>query len=252
MEIMRARLPSGEAAYGIMDGDRLRLLAESPYPGIVEAGRDVPLAEVVPLAPVEPSKVIVVGRNYPPGGVGPPADPGDPLILLKAPSAVIGPGEPIVYPAASRFVKQEAELAVVIGAGGRHLSQEEALDAVFGYTVVDDVGAIDLQEADGQWSRGKSYDSFCPVGPVVVTGLDPSNLTILCRVNGEERQRGSTSSMVHGVDTLVAFISSVMTLLPGDIILTGTPPGSGAVQPGDVVECEVEGIGILTNPVVAA
>jgi 2-keto-4-pentenoate hydratase/2-oxohepta-3-ene-1,7-dioic acid hydratase in catechol pathway len=252
METMRARLRSGEIAYGIVDGDRLRLLDGSPFGGVVEAGRDVPLASVEPLAPVEPSKVVVVGRNYPPAGEARPAMPSDPLVLLKAPSAVIGPGTPIVYPAVSRFVKHEAELGVVIGSGGRHLREEEAHAAVFGYTVVNDLGAIDIQESDGQWVRGKSFDTFCPVGPVVATGLDPSALTILARVNGEERQRASASSMIHGVPALVAFISSVMTLLPGDIVLTGTPPGAGEVHPGDVVECEIEGIGILSNPVVAA
>lgn len=250
MKVMRAGLPSGEAVYGVVDGSALQILSGSPFVELEFTERVVPLESVTPMAPVQPSKIVLAGRNYRKPDV-PPATSGDPLILLKPPTAVIGPDEPIVYPSVSSCVKQEAELGVVVGSVCRDLSPDHALGAVFGYTIVDDLGAADLQERDGQWTRGKSYDSFCPVGPVVVTDLEPGDLLITCRVNGALRQRGRTSGMIHGVPQLLAFVSSVMTLLPGDLILTGTPPGAGEIHPGDVVEIEIEGIGVLSNPVVA-
>jgi 2-keto-4-pentenoate hydratase/2-oxohepta-3-ene-1,7-dioic acid hydratase in catechol pathway len=193
-----------------------------------------------------------VGRNYAEHAREHNAEVPDlPLLFLKPPSAVIGPGEKIVVPPQSENVEHEAELVVVIGKKGRWIAPERALDYVFGYTIGIDVTARDLQRRDGQWTRGKSFDTFCPLGPWIETELDPADTLITCRVNEEMRQMASTREMVFTVAQLVAFSSTVMTLLAGDLIMTGTPAGVGSIKPGDVVEATVEGIGILRNPVIA-
>ncbi|HPO59722.1 MAG TPA: fumarylacetoacetate hydrolase family protein, partial [Anaerolineaceae bacterium] len=174
-----------------------------------------------------------------------------PLLFLKPPSSVIGPGEAILLPPQSRQVEHEAELAVVIGRLGRWIPPEAALDYVFGYTVANDVTARDLQRRDGQWTRGKGFDTFCPLGPWIETDYDPYDNLITCRVNGEIRQMASTRDMIFPVQQLVAFASSVMTLEPGDVILTGTPAGIGPLLDGDEVAVDIEGIGELRNPVKA-
>jgi 2-keto-4-pentenoate hydratase/2-oxohepta-3-ene-1,7-dioic acid hydratase in catechol pathway len=173
-----------------------------------------------------------------------------PLLFLKPISAVIGPGDNIVLPPQSKQVEHEGELAVVIGRTGRWIAAEEAREYIFGYTVADDVTARDLQRRDGQWTRGKGFDTFCPLGPWIETDLDPADVLVQTRVNGEMRQMASTREMMFSVEQLIAFISSVMTLEPGDVILTGTPAGIGPLKHGDVVEVTVEGIGSLSNPVV--
>ena len=175
----------------------------------------------------------------------------EPLFFSKPPSSVIGPLEPIVHPILSQQVDYEGELAVVIGRRVRNVTPEKALDFVLGYTCGNDVTARDLQRRDDQWTRAKGFDTFCPLGPHIVTDLDPAHLTIRTRVNGEIRQSTLTTDMVFGVAELIAYISQVMTLEPGDVILTGTPSGVGPLQPGDVVEVEIEGIGTLCNPVVS-
>ncbi|HFD39875.1 MAG TPA: FAA hydrolase family protein, partial [Anaerolineae bacterium] len=176
--------------------------------------------------------------------------PDEPLLFLKPPSAVIGPGEAIVYPQhLSRRVEHEAELAVVIGRRARRVPPAEAPAYILGYTCANDVTARDLQRRDGQWTRGKGFDTFCPLGPWIVPGLDPGDLAIRCLVNGQVRQQGRTSQMIFAIADLIAYISAVMTLEPGDVILTGTPSGVGLLQPGDQVTVEIEGIGSLTNPV---
>jgi 2-keto-4-pentenoate hydratase/2-oxohepta-3-ene-1,7-dioic acid hydratase in catechol pathway len=250
MRIMRVQTPEGEVVYGRAEGDLLRVHEGDPFGDFAPTGRVWRLAEVAVLAPVEPSKIVVVGRNYPRPGEAAFAG-GEPLILMKPATTVIGPGEAIVRPPEVTRLKLEAELAVVIGRRARHVSVEDAPAHVLGYTVANDLGAVDLMEKDGQWVRGKSYDTFCPLGPAVVTGLDPSDLLITCRVNGRECQRASTAEMFHSVARLVAFASRVMTLLPGDVIVTGTPPGAVEVVPGDLIEMEIAGIGTLANPVVA-
>jgi 2-keto-4-pentenoate hydratase/2-oxohepta-3-ene-1,7-dioic acid hydratase in catechol pathway len=174
-----------------------------------------------------------------------------PLLFFKPPSAVIGPGAPIVLPPQSRQVEHEAELAVIIGRPGRWISPEDASDHIFGYTVANDVTARDLQRSDGQWTRGKGFDTFCPLGPWIETEFDPSDALITCHVNNEMRQMASTRDMVFTIRQLIAFASSVMTLETGDLFLTGTPAGVGPLTPGDVVEARVEGLGALENPVVA-
>lgn len=207
------------------------------------------------LAPLTfaPSKIIGIGQNYRAHaaemGKG---IPGEPLMFLKPPSALCGDGAPIGRPAGHARVDHEAELGVIIGTRARRVSREDALAHVLGYTCVNDVTVRDLQQKDGQWTRAKGFDSFCPVGPRVVSGLDPSDLRIVARVNGAVRQDSRTSDLIFDVPTLIAFISRHMTLEPGDLISTGTPAGVGNLVPGDVVEIEVEGIGVLRNPVIDA
>ena len=177
--------------------------------------------------------------------------PKEPLLFLKPPSAVIGPGETIVMPPESERVDHEGELGIVIGRGGKRIAQADALSHVFGATAVNDVTARDLQKKDGQWSRAKGFDTFCPVGPVIVTGLELGALPLACRVRGETKQSGNTRDMIFSVAELIAYISAAFTLFPGDLIVTGTPEGVGPLAAGDVVEVEVEGVGVLSNPVSA-
>jgi 2-keto-4-pentenoate hydratase/2-oxohepta-3-ene-1,7-dioic acid hydratase in catechol pathway len=200
---------------------------------------------------LRPSKIVAVGRNYLAHAqeLGHPV-PTEPLIFLKPPSAIVGDEDDVVYPRASQRVDHEAELAVVIGRRCKDVMQGDAFDYVRGYTCANDVTARDLQESDDQWTRAKGFDTFCPLGPAIVESLDPSALRVVARVNGEVRQDGRTSDMLFPVPALVAYISSVMTLEPDDVILTGTPPGVGPVRRGDVMEVEVEGIGVLRNRVV--
>ncbi|HZW03280.1 MAG TPA: fumarylacetoacetate hydrolase family protein [Anaerolineaceae bacterium] len=225
---------------GSLFGDYRRLEAETS------------LQTVKLLAPVIPQKIICVGRNYAEHAQEQGVEvPTIPLLFLKPVSSLIGPGEKILIPPQSRQVEHEAELAVVIGKRGRWISADQALDYVLGYTVANDVTARDLQRRDGQWTRGKGFDTFCPLGPWIETESDPYDSLVTCRVNDEIRQMGSTRDMIFPIQQLVAFISSVMTLEPGDVILTGTPAGIGPLLPGDTVEIEVEGIGKLSNPVAA-
>jgi len=240
------------ARYGLVEDGMVYALYGDPF-GQWERGERVgPLETVRLLAPCQPSKIIALGLNYTAHAAESGHDiPSEPLIFLKPPSAVIGPGEPIVLPRLSRRVDYEAELAVVIGHPARHVPPERALEYVLGYTCGNDVTARDLQRRDGQWTRSKSFDTFCPLGPCIETHLDASALRVVCRVNGEVRQEGNTADMVFSVPDLIAFISQVMTLEPGDVIMTGTPMGVGPLAPGDVVEVEIEGIGTLRNPVMA-
>jgi 2-keto-4-pentenoate hydratase/2-oxohepta-3-ene-1,7-dioic acid hydratase in catechol pathway len=200
---------------------------------------------------LRPTKIVAVGRNY----VAHARElghevPKEPLTFLKPVSAIVGDGDDVVYPGQSERVDHEAELAVIIGRRCRGVAAADALGFVRGYTCANDVTARDLQEKDGQWTRAKGFDTFAPLGPRIVTDLDPGNLRVVCRVNGETRQDGGTSDMIFPVAELIAYISSFMTLMPDDVILTGTPPGVSPVRRGDVMEVEVEGIGVLTNRVV--
>jgi 2-keto-4-pentenoate hydratase/2-oxohepta-3-ene-1,7-dioic acid hydratase in catechol pathway len=237
-------------ATGAVEGDYLRPLAGTFFENPVPTGEDVPLAEVRLLAPIIPSKIVAVGRNYADhaeemGG----AIPDEPVIFLKPSTAVIGPGDLIPYPPASTRVDHEAELAVVVGRLARKVRSEEAGRFIMGFTCGNDVTARDLQSKDGQWTRAKGFDGFCPLGPWIETELDPMDLAIECRVNGEPRQAARTSQLAFGPGALIEFVSNVMTLLPGDVILTGTPAGVGALEVGDKVEVEIEGIGVLQNEV---
>ena len=201
-----------------------------------------------------PSKIIGIGKNYAEhvaemgGGEAPAA----PLLFLKPPTAVIGPGDAIRLPVDSDEVHFEGELAAVVGAlGAREVPRERALDTLLGYTIGNDVTARDQQRSDGQWTRAKGYDSFCPLGPWIETVLDPADLVLRTELDGQVKQDSRTSLLLHDVATLVSYVSHVMTLLPGDMILTGTPSGVGPMNVGDTVSVTVEGVGTLTNPVVA-
>lgn len=235
------------------EGDDVRLqeIDGHPFGEVTKTGREWPLADVRLLAPMLPSKVVAIGRNY--------ADhvkemgnelPTSPLLFFKPNTSVVGPDDPIVLPSWTREVSYESELAVVIGKVTKDVEPEDALSKVFGYTVANDVTARDVQRAEDQWARAKGFDSSCPLGPWITTGLDPEDLAVRSRVNGEVRQDGRTSDMIFDVAFLVSYVSQAFTLLPGDVILTGTPAGVGIVNHGDVVECEVEGVGVLRNPVI--
>lgn len=236
--------------WGWLTGEQLGLIDGSPFGEFRRQPADLSLEGLKLLAPVVPGKIICVGRNYPAHAAEHEAEvPELPLLFLKPTSAVIGPGEPIRLPPQSSVVEHEAELAVVIGRGGRWITAEDAGDHVLGYTAACDVTARDLQRIDDQWTRAKGFDSFCPLGPWIDTELDPADVVITCTVSGQLRQMGSTRDMVFPVYELVAYISSIMTLEPGDVILTGTPSGVGPLLEGDEVTVEIEGLGTLTNPV---
>jgi 2-keto-4-pentenoate hydratase/2-oxohepta-3-ene-1,7-dioic acid hydratase in catechol pathway len=199
---------------------------------------------------VQPSKIVCVGRNYAAHAreLGNEV-PKQPLLFFKPPSSLIASGEAIVLPAASQQVEYEAEIGVVIGRRARKVSAADAMEYVQGFTCANDVSARDLQKTDGQWGRAKGFDTFCAVGPVVSAAVDYTTLEVIGRLNGEERQRGRTTDMVFSIPVLIEYISDVMTLEPGDLILTGTPEGVGKLSPGDVIEVEIPGVGVLRNPV---
>ena len=236
----------GVPTIAVLKGDPL-------YAGFELTGQKVVLDDVRLLAPVIPrSKVVCVGKNYAAHAAEMGGEvPTTPLTFLKPNTSVIGPGDPIVYPAQSSEVHHEGELAVVIGRICKDVPAEDAAKVIFGYTVANDVTARDLQRTDGQWTRAKGFDTFCPLGPWIETNLDPADLRVTTTVGDELRQDGRTSDMVFSVADVVAYVSSFMTLLPGDVLLTGTPEGVGPLEVGDSVSVTVEGIGTLTNPVVS-
>lgn len=242
-----------EPSYGIIEDEFVQPLIDADAFGSrprTHTSR-IPLSEVKLLAPVTPSKIVCVGRNYREHAaeLG-NAMPSEPLLFLKAPSAIIASGETILLPPASAQVEHEGELGVVIGRSASHLSDEEdPLAYVLGYTCVNDVTARDLQRKDVQFTRAKSFDTFCPVGPFITTEINPTDVALTTRVNGDIKQQARTSSMAFSVAYLLRYISRAMTLLPGDLIATGTPAGVSRLDDGDVVEVEVEGIGILRNAV---
>ena len=242
----------GDPRFGIVDDDEIVVLRGDPmFSGFDTTEERIPLADVKLLAPVIPrSKVVAVGRNYREHAaeLGNEA-PAEPLLFLKPNTSVIGPGDTIVRPRQSSRVDFEGELAIVIGSIAKNVPEADAASVVFGYTVANDVTARDLQEKDGQWARAKGFDTFCPLGPVIETEFEVANQAIETRVNGEVRQSGRLDEMVHSVASVIAYASAVFTLLPGDVILTGTPAGVGPIMAGDTVEVTVEGIGTLSNPV---
>ena len=225
-----------------------------PFGAITFTGHRWALSDVRLLSPVLPSKVVAIGKNYADHAAematgSNPEPPAQPLIFLKPSTSVIGTGDAIRLPAASQEVHFEGELAVVIGRPAKDVPRENALSVVLGYSCANDVTARDLQRSDGQWTRAKGFDSFCPLGPWIETVLDPSDLGLRTLVNGQVKQDGRTSALVHDVPTLIAYASRVMTLLPGDVLLTGTPAGVGPIVDGDTVTVEIEGIGELVNVV---
>jgi len=247
-------------SFGVIEGeagaDAGATVAEiegHPFGDLTFSGQRWALADVRLLSPILPSKVVCVGRNYAEHAAEHGADvPKEPLLFLKPSTSIIGQHDAIRLPTQSKHVEHEAELAVVIGVtGARRVDRSEAERAIFGYTVANDVTARDLQRSDGQWTRAKGFDSFCPLGPWITTGIDVGDLEVRCEVNEEVRQLGRTKDMVFDVPTLVSYVSHVMTLLPGDVILTGTPAGVSPIVDGDTVTVSVQGIGTLSNRVVA-
>ena len=242
----------GDVAFGVVEGDDVAEMASHPFGPVSLTGNRLPLSEVRLLAPVLPSKVVAIGKNYADHATEMGGDvPERPLLFLKPSTAVIGSGDKIAYPPSSSRVDYEGELAVVIGRLCRDVPVERAAEVILGYTCGNDVTARDQQKTDGQWSRAKGYDTFCPLGPWIETDVDATDLRVTTTLSGETKQDGRTSQIVHKIPDLIAYITSCMTLLPGDVILTGTPAGVGPMQTGDEVVVEIEGIGRLVNTVVA-
>jgi 2-keto-4-pentenoate hydratase/2-oxohepta-3-ene-1,7-dioic acid hydratase in catechol pathway len=246
----------GEVAFGVVEGsDEAPVLAEiagHPFGPITFTGTRHPYGSVKLLAPVLPSKVVAIGKNYADHASEMDSDvPEQPLVFLKPSTAVCASGDTIAYPASSARVDYEGELAVVIGRLCRDVPESRAMEVVFGYTCANDVTARDQQATDGQWSRAKGYDSFCPLGPWIETDISAEDLRITTTLNGETKQDGRTKQIVHKIPQLITYITACMTLLPGDVILTGTPAGIGPMRVGDEVTVEIEGIGRLVNTVAA-
>jgi 2-keto-4-pentenoate hydratase/2-oxohepta-3-ene-1,7-dioic acid hydratase in catechol pathway len=243
----------GVARYGRADAREIEPLSAAPWAGGMPAGAPIALASVPLLAPVTPSKIVCVGRNYADHAkeLG-NAVPDEPLIFLKPPSALLAPGGEIVLPPSSQRVEHEAEIGLVIGKRLARASATECVAAIYGITAVNDVTARDLQRKEVQFTRAKGFDTFCPVGPWIETEYTLEALAVRGRVNGQQRQHGTVGQLIFGIGTLLSFISHVMTLEPGDLVSTGTPEGVGPLVAGDIVEIEVEGVGVLQNRVVDA
>jgi 2-keto-4-pentenoate hydratase/2-oxohepta-3-ene-1,7-dioic acid hydratase in catechol pathway len=250
MRIVRYQYKTEAPCYGWLLEEKVGPITGNIFGEYRRQEVELPLASVRLLAPIQPSKIICIGRNYVEHAREHDAEvPKVPLLFMKPPSSITNPGDAIILPPQSQQVEHEAELVVVIGKRARNIPVEQAQDIVFGYTVGNDVTARDLQRSDGQWTRAKGFDTFCPFGPWVDTEFDPSDAVISCRVSGQPRQMASTRDMVFNVNMLIAFISSVMTLEPGDLIFTGTPAGVSPLKEGDEVVVEIEGLGKLSNPV---
>lgn len=250
MKIVRFET-GGTIRYGILEENSIIGLDGEPYDYINTSSMKFSLASSQLLAPCEPSKIVALGVNYRSHSDEMNSKlPEEPLMFLKPPSSVIGPDEAIVYPPSSERVDFEGELGVVMKDVTKNVSKEDALDHVLGYTCLNDVTARDLQSRDKQWTRGKGFDTFCPFGPWIETEITPEKLHLQTRLNGDVRQDTDTSYLIFPVDVLISFISGVMTLLPGDVIATGTTAGVGPMQPGDTVEVEIEGVGVLKNTIV--
>lgn len=248
-----ARFTSGgDPEYGILDGPELAILKTHPLVSLETTGKRVATKSVRLLAPVLPSKIVCIGMNFAAHASEIALEvPTEPLMFFKPSTSVIGPGDQIRLPWQSNQVELEVELAIVIARVAKDVPVEQASDHIWGYTIANDITARDLQFRDLQWARSKGFDTFCPLGPWIETDFIPDSQQLLSRVNGEERQRGSVSDMVFEPAQLVSFVSENVTLLPGDVILTGSPAGISGIDVGDVVECEIEGIGTLINTVVA-
>jgi len=253
MRLIRYQTKNHGPRFGWVMEDRVGPVEGDPFGEYRRLEAHLPVETVTLLAPIQPGKIVCVGKNYLAHAQEMDSKvPEVPLLFIKPASSLIATGETIQLPPQSQQVEHEGELAVVIGKRGKWIPAEDAVRHIFGYTLANDVTARDLQRKDGQWTRAKGFDTFCPIGPWVETELDPSDLILTCHVNGELRQMASTRDMVFGVAQLIAFISSVMTLEPGDLILTGKPAGVGPLVHGDLVEVTIEGLGVLRNPVASA
>lgn len=252
MKILRFETDQIQACYGWLAGDRVGKIDGDPFGEHRRLDPEYPVTTIRLLPPVLPSKIICVGRNYEEHAREHGVVVSDmPLLFLKPPSALLGISQPIILPPQSTLVEHEAELAVVIGKKCRWINPENASQYIFGYTIGNDVTARDLQRRDQQWTRGKGFDTFCPLGPWIETDFDPSDALITCHVDKELRQMASTRDMIFTVEQIITFAASIMTLMPGDVILTGTPAGVGALFTGNVVKITIDGIGTLSNPVLS-
>jgi 2-keto-4-pentenoate hydratase/2-oxohepta-3-ene-1,7-dioic acid hydratase in catechol pathway len=250
MRIVRYLYKNEEPAYGWIFENKVGDIEGDIFGEYQRLKAEIPLESVKLLAPSQPSKIVCIGRNYTEHARELGNDvPQVPLIFMKPPSSIINPGDTILLPPQSKQVEHEAELVAVIGKRGRNIPPEKAKDHILGYTIGNDITARDLQKTDGQWTRAKGFDTFCSFGPWIDTEFDITDALISCKVSGQPRQMASTRDMVFNVGKLVAFISSVMTLEPGDLIFTGTPAGVGPLHDGDVVEVDIDGLGVLSNPV---
>lgn len=250
MKILRAA-KAGRAFYAELLNNRACVIEGEPWGGVVFTGEEYELSELEVLAPCEPSKIVAVGLNYEKhANELKETLTGDPILFIKPPSAVTPHGRGIVYPAQSRRVDYEAELAAVIGRACKNVTAQEAGGYIFGYTALNDVTARDLQKKDGQWTRAKSFDTFCPVGPYIDTQYEPEGRSVKSVLNGSVMQSGNTADMIFTVPQLISFISGCMTLLPGDVVATGTPEGIGPMQRGDTIEIMIEGLETLRNTVI--
>lgn len=251
MKVARFSVAGAEPQFGVLDGDDVVVLAGDPlYHGINPTDQRLSVDSVKILAPVIPrSKVVCVGMNYAEHAKDMNHDgPSNPLVFLKPNTAVVGPGDTIVIPPVEGRIVHEGELAIVIGSVAKRVAVEDWRDVVFGFTIANDVSARDVMFADGQWARAKGYDTFCPLGPYIDTEIDPFALEIETFVDGELRRKGNTRDLVHSIPEIIAFCSDVWTLLPGDVICTGTPAGLGGFLDGQTVEISIEGLGTLSNP----
>jgi 2-keto-4-pentenoate hydratase/2-oxohepta-3-ene-1,7-dioic acid hydratase in catechol pathway len=250
MRLIRFQAKSEPIQFGWVNNDFVGSIEGSPFGEYQRLEATLPLDSVQLYSPVQPGKIICVGRNYSEHIKEQETEtPTTPLLFLKPPSSVIGPMQAILLPPQSQRVDHEAELVVVIGRRGRWIQPSDAQNYIYGYTVGNDVTARDLQRMDGQWTRGKGFDTFCSLGPWVDTEFNPTDAMITCHVNGELRQMASTHDMIFHADQIITFASSFMTLEPGDVIMTGTPAGISPLQPGDLVEAAIDGLGKLRNPV---
>jgi 2-keto-4-pentenoate hydratase/2-oxohepta-3-ene-1,7-dioic acid hydratase in catechol pathway len=251
MKFIRYKNKRDPISYGWIKDEQVGQITGDLFGEFRRQEAHLPIEDVHLLAPVLPGKIIGVGRNYEEHATEQGVEiPDIPIIFFKPPSSVIGMEEEIVIPPQSREVVHEAELALIIGKSGRWIKPEDSFGHIFGYTIGNDVTARDLQRRDSQWTRGKGFDTFCSLGPWIETDMDPSDALITCKVNDELRQMASTREMVFSIQQLIVYISSIMTLEPGDVILTGTPAGSGPLKNGDKVEITIDGIGALINRVV--
>jgi len=247
MKIVRFAIDN-KVKHGVLSGNSIQCLEDKPFRHVKLSDRHYRLDEVTLLAPCKPSKIVALGLNYHGHAREMNAPiPDAPLIFLKPSTAVIGPEENIIYPSSSHRVDYEAELGVVIKKPTWRVSEEDALDYVLGYTCFNDVTARDIQQHDQQWTRAKSYNTFAAMGPCIETELDPDNAEVESYLNGDLKQKGNTSDLIYNVRLLINFTSHVMSLLPGDIIATGTPSGIGPMYPGDTIEIKINGIGTLRN-----
>ena len=250
MRVARFSL-NGEPRFGIVDGPELVVLKGHPLvSGYDTTGERVALKDVKLLAPTIPSKIVCIGKNYADhvAEMGREINP-EPTIFFKPSSSIIGPGDSIILPTQSERVELEAELTIVIGQITKNVREEQALEYVWGFTIANDVTARDLQASDDQWARAKAFDTFCPLGPWIETEFVPDGQIVESRIDGETKQQASIDLMLHNVPKIISYVSANMTLLPGDVILTGTPAGISRIESGQIIECEVEGIGTLLNPV---